>query len=145
MLSSRPGLVLPRGTVAGTLGDRILVAWDGGRESTRAAFEALPLLAQANAVRLVSITGALRERAPQFTPADDLAATLSRHGAKVEALSIRSERPTVADELAAQALDFGAGLIVMGCYGHSRLREFVFGGATRHMLRRMPTPLLMAS
>ena len=78
-------------------------------------------------------------------PFDDLAATLTRHGVPAEVLSIRSDKPTVVDELASQVLEFGADLVVMGCYGHSRFREFLFGGTTQGMLQKLPVPLLMAS
>ena len=149
ILSARPVLILPRETEIKPVGRRILVAWNGGREATRAAFEALPMLAGAEMVRLVAIHGVLHEPGHQpghqFTPADDLAATLTRHGIKVEVLSVKSDKPTVADELVSQVLEFGADLVVMGCFGHSRFREFLFGGATRGMLQKLPVPLLMAS
>jgi nucleotide-binding universal stress UspA family protein len=87
----------------------------------------MPLLRQAD-VRLVSVNGFESEPVRQFTPAAEIAATLSRHGIRVEALSFESTRRSVADELLAQALDFGADLLVMGCYGHARFRERILGG-----------------
>ncbi len=123
----------------------MLIAWDGGREAARAVFDALPLLVGAEAVRIASVQGFLDEPVRQFTPGDDIAATLSRHGITVETTSGRSSRGTVKEELQHLALDFGADLVVMGCYGHSRIRERVLGGVSRSMLREIPFPLLLAN
>jgi nucleotide-binding universal stress UspA family protein len=143
--SGRPVIGLPVDWSVRTLGRRILIAWDGGREATRAVFDALPLLVQADAVRIVSVQGFLDDPVRQFTPGDDIAATLSRHGAKVETQTFRAVRSSVREELKVQALDFGADLCVMGCYGHSRLRESWLGGVSRSMLRDIPFPLLLSS
>jgi nucleotide-binding universal stress UspA family protein len=143
--SGRPVIALPTGWAGETLGRRMLVAWDSGREATRAVFDALPLLVRAEAVRVVSVQGFLDEPVRQFTPADDLCATLSRHGVPVEALTFRGTRGNVQEELEAQALDFGADLTIMGCYGHSRFRERILGGVSHDMLKRVPFPVLLAS
>ena len=143
--SARPVIGLPSGWSVKTLGKRILVAWDGAREAARASFDALPLLVRADAVRLISVQGVLDEPVRQFTPGDDIATTLARHGVRVEFMALRSARPRIRDELQAQALDFGADLLVMGCYGHSRLRERILGGVTREMLKNIPLPLLLAN
>jgi nucleotide-binding universal stress UspA family protein len=143
--SGRPVIALPTGWAGEKLGRRVLIAWDSGREATRAVFDALPLLVRAEAVRVVSVQGFLDEPVRQFTPADDLCATLSRHGAPVEAVTFRGMRGSVKEELEAQALDFGADLTVMGCYGHSRFRERILGGVSRDMLKEIPFPVLLAS
>ena len=143
--SGRPVIALPPGWKGETLSRRVLVAWDGGREAARAVFDALPMLTKAEAVRIVSVQGFPREPVRQFTPADDISATLSRHGAKVEVQSFGSTRGSVKEELAIQALEFGADIIVMGCYGHSRMRERILGGVSRDMLKDMPGPLLLAN
>lgn len=143
--SGRPVLALPHGWSGATLGRRVLVAWDGGREATRATFDALPLLAKAEAVRIVSVQGDLDEPVRQFTAADDICATLSRHGVPVEAQTFARMRGSVTEELQAQALDFAADLTVMGCYGHSRLRERILGGVSRDVLRDIPFAVLLAS
>jgi nucleotide-binding universal stress UspA family protein len=142
--SGRPVIGLPSGWSVKTLGKRILVAWDGGREAARASFDALPFLVPADAVRVISVQGVLDDPVRQFTPGDDIATTLARHGVRVESMALRGARP-IRDELQAQALDFGADLLVMGCYGHSRLRERVLGGVTREMLKNIPLPLLLAN
>jgi len=143
--SGRPVIGLPADWSGKTLGKRILVAWDGGREAARAVFDALPMMVKAEAVRIVSVQGFLEEPVRQFTPGDDVAATLSRHGVRVETSTFRSTRATMRDELEVQVLDFGADLLVMGCYGHSRFRQRVLGGVSRSMLNDIPLPLLLAS
>jgi nucleotide-binding universal stress UspA family protein len=145
LASGRPVIAVPANWSVKSLGSRVIVAWDGGREATRAAFDALPILMRAEAVRIVSVQGFLSDPVRQFTPGDDIAATLSRHGVAVEALTFRATRGSVKEELKAQALDFGADLAVMGCYGHSRIRERVLGGVTRAMLQEIPFPLLLAN
>jgi nucleotide-binding universal stress UspA family protein len=143
--SGRPVLASPVGWVVKTLGKRVLVAWDGGREAARAVFDALPILVGTESVRIVSVQGFLEEPVRQFTPGDDIAATLSRHGVHAEVSCFKSMRATVRDELKAQALDFGADLLIMGCYGHSRFRERILGGVSRSMLKDIPFPLLLAN
>jgi nucleotide-binding universal stress UspA family protein len=143
--AGRPVIGLPPQWNGARLGSRVLIAWDGGREAARATFDAMPLLRQVEEVRLVSVNGFEYEPVRQFTPADEIAAALSRHGIRVEAHSFESTRRSVADELQAQAHDFGADLLVMGCYGHARFRERILGGVSREMLREIPLPLLLAN
>lgn len=143
--SGRPVIGMPVNWSVKTLGKRVLVAWDGGREAARAVFDALPILIKADAVRIVSVQGFLDEPVRQFTPGDDIAATLSRHGVHAETSTFKSTRASMRDELKAQALDFGADLLVMGCYGHSRFRERILGGVSRSMLKDLPFPLLLAN
>jgi nucleotide-binding universal stress UspA family protein len=143
--SGRPVIGLPPNWSVKTLGKRVLIAWDGGREAARAVFDALPILSKAEAVRIVSVQGFLDEPVRQFTPGDDIAATLSRHGVHAETSTYKCTRATMRDEIKAQALDFGADLLVMGCYGHSRFRERILGGVSRSMLKDIPFPLLLAN
>jgi nucleotide-binding universal stress UspA family protein len=140
----RPVIVLPfKGDARISLKD-IVVGWDGGREAARAAFDALPLLRKAEKVRVVRID-------PQKDPAlrgsvagADLAETLARHGIQAEAQGYPTDGLDEGQALMRCAEDNGAGLIVMGAYGHSRLAEFIFGGATRFVLNRMTRPVLMS-
>lgn len=143
--SGRPVIRIPLTWRGGEIGEKVLVAWDGGREAARAVFDAMPVLTQAKLVRLVSVLGFVDEPVRQFTLGDDIAATLTRHGIRVETQTAQSARGSVQQELLQQALDFGADLIVMGCYGHSRFRELILGGVTRDMLRGGPLPVLMSS
>jgi len=143
--SGRPVIGLPFGWSVRKLGNRVVVAWDGGREATRAVFDALPILVGAEAVRVVSVQGIHEEPVRQFTPGDDITATLSRHGVRAETTVVRATRGNIKEELKAQALDFAADLTVMGCYGHSRIRERILGGVSRSMLREIPFPLLLSN
>ena len=95
--------------------------------------------------RLISVRAFHDEPVRQFTPGDDIAATLSRHGVPVETAAIARAGQSVQEELKVQAMDFGADMIVMGCYGHSRLRERILGGVSRDMLKEMPFPLLLSN
>ena len=99
----------------------------------------------ARTVRIVSVQGFLDEPVRQFTLADDIAATLSRHGVRTESHTFQSSRGSVKEELKVQVVDTGADMIVMGCYGHSRLREMIMGGVSREMLKDTSVPLLLSS
>lgn len=144
MGAGRPVLVLPyRGEATLDLND-VVLGWDGGREAARAAFDAMPILKQAKKVRVVRAD-------PQKDPAlrgavagADLAETLARHGVKAEAMGYPTDGMNAGQALMRCADDCGAGLIVMGAYAHSRLTEFIFGGATRFVLTRMNRPVLMS-
>jgi nucleotide-binding universal stress UspA family protein len=141
--SGRPVLIIPNTSRLGRVGTRVLVAWNGSREAARAVFDALPVLKQAEATQVVWI-GPHIDGEPEQALGQDICETLLRHGVRCDKI----KRPTPQDEaggaLLAQAETFAADLLVMGCYGHSRLREFVFGGATRHVLRNMNVPVLMS-
>jgi nucleotide-binding universal stress UspA family protein len=144
MAVGRPVIVLPFKGDARISLNEIVVGWDGGREAARAAFDALPLLRKADKVRVVRID-------PQKDPAlrgsvagADLAETFARHGIKAEAQGYPTDGLDEGQALMRCAEDNGAGLIVMGAYGHSRLAEFIFGGATRFVLNRMTRPVLMS-
>lgn len=144
MAVGRPVIVLPAKGDARISLNEIVVGWDGGREAARAAFDAIPLLKKAEKVRVVRID-------PQKDPAlrgsvagADLAEAFARHGIKAEAQGYPTDGLDEGQALMRCAEDTGAGLIVMGAYGHSRLAEFIFGGATRFVLNRMTRPVLMS-
>ncbi len=140
MGAGRPVLVLPGAGEAKLSLDEIVVGWDGGREAARAAFDALPLLKAAKKVRVIHI-GAHKD-AKRDAPGAHLAEALARHGVKAEMLT--TEGHDAGHALLRCADDCSAGLIVMGAYGHSRLAEFIFGGATRFVLGRLNRPVLMS-
>ena len=138
----RPVLIVPRYGTFPTVGERVLIAWNGSREATRAVNDALPILRGAATVIVLSID-AEGEPARRVAGAD-IALHLARHGIRVEAASTRSVDLPVGDVLLSFAADCGADLLVMGAYGHSRLREMLLGGATRHLLQHMTVPVLMS-
>lgn len=144
MAVGRPVIVLPFKGEAMLSFKEVVLGWEGGREAARAAFDAMPILAAAKKVRVVRAD-------PQKDPAlrgavagADLAETLARHGVKAETQGFPTDGMDAGQALMRCADDSGAGLIVMGAYAHSRLTEFIFGGATRYVLTRLNRPVLMS-
>ncbi len=142
MGSGRPALVVPRYGKFPTLGERVLVAWNRTRESTRAVHDAMPMLARAKSVTVMEVNPRTGDT-PHIAGAD-IATHLARHGVKAEVSSTVTEDIEVGDAIMSRIADLGADLLVMGSYGHSRLREYAFGGATLHVLRHMTVPVLMS-
>jgi nucleotide-binding universal stress UspA family protein len=140
--SGRPVLVVPYIQSGGLKLDRVLVAWDGSRNAARAIADALPLLARAKAVEVVVVAG--EPGKSDELPGADIAHHLARHGLKVNLQKIVSPEVDVPNTILSHAADAGTDFIVMGGYGHSRLREFVLGGATRGILSSMTVPVLMS-
>jgi hypothetical protein len=144
MALGRPVIVLPyKGKAAVSLNE-VIIGWDGGREASRAAFDALPLLKKAAKVRVVRIDPQKDPSLRGSVAGADLAEALARHGVKAEAQGYPTDGQDEGQALMRCAADSGAGLIVMGAYGHSRLAEFIFGGATRFVLNRLVCPVLMS-
>jgi nucleotide-binding universal stress UspA family protein len=142
--SGRPVLVIPMTWVAGEYGRNVAVAWNGSREATRAVFDSLPLLERAERIRLVTVGAQMSENGGNTIPSAELAATMARHGLDVEVESIAEDEPRTADAILSQIAVDGADLLVMGAYGHSRMRELILGGATRAVLKNMTIPVLMS-
>jgi nucleotide-binding universal stress UspA family protein len=139
--SGRPLLILPyihRGPAK--LG-RAIVAWDGGAAAARALSCAMPLLKRAGRVEVVTMVNG--HRATSDLPGFDVTRNLARHGIQAE-LKTLPRGEDVGALILSYAADENADLLVMGGYGHSRLREFVLGGATRTILSSMTLPVLMA-
>jgi nucleotide-binding universal stress UspA family protein len=144
MSAGRPVIVLPHQGNAGISLDEIIVGWNGGREAARATFDALPLLKKARKVRIVWVDPQKEPSLRGSVAGADIAETLARHGVKAEAQGYPTDGQDEGQALLRCADDTGAGLVVMGAYGHSRLAEFIFGGATRFVLTRMSRPVLMS-
>ncbi len=141
--AGRPVLVVPNSGHHANFGQRVLIAWNGRRESARAAHDALPFLKAAREVSVLWVNPGGDEIAEDI-PGADLCTMLSRHGVNCTADAIERPEQSVAATLLARARFINADLLVMGGYGHSRLREFVLGGATREVLREMHVPVLMS-
>ena len=122
--------------------DRVMVCWDGSRAAARAVGDALPFLKKAKQVEIVIVSDKPNKK--DEIPGADLGQHLARHGLKVEIKHMTSPDIDVASTILSYAADSNADMIVMGGYGHSRLREFVLGGATRSMLESMTVPVLMS-
>ena len=139
--SGRPVLIVPYIHSTGLKLDRVMVCWDGSRTAARAIADAMPFMERARAIDVVTVDS--RERRNELVGAD-IAQHLARHGLKVDLKPIVAPDMDVADAILSHAADSSIDLIVMGGYGHSRLREFVLGGATRGVLGTMTVPTLMA-
>jgi nucleotide-binding universal stress UspA family protein len=139
----RPVLVVPRHGTCNAVGGAALVAWDGSREATRAVTGALPLLRAAAQVTVVDFGGAESPAGIVEDPCAALGAWLHRHGVAARC-GHRPLAPDVGEALLAEAAGVGAGLLVMGAYGHPRLREIVLGGVTETILAAMTLPVLLA-
>ena len=138
----RPVIIVPYIQKAPLKLDRVMACWDGSRQATRAIADAMPLLERAGQVELVIVAN---ERGKQDEIAGaDMGQHLARHGLKVDVNRITEGDIDVADALLSHAADAGVDFMVMGGYGHSRLREFVLGGVTRSILRSMTVPVLMS-
>jgi nucleotide-binding universal stress UspA family protein len=145
MLSSgRPVLIVPYvGTFAG-VGRKVLVGWKATREAARAVNDAMPLLQKAEIVKVLAINPDLGIDGEGDLPAADVALHLARHGIKAEAAHTVAADVPEGDILLNEAADMDADLIVVGGYGHSRAREFFFGGVTRSLLSSMTVPVLFS-
>jgi nucleotide-binding universal stress UspA family protein len=137
--SGRPVLCVPGGSFE-TLPNRMAVLWNGSAQAARAVGDALPLLVRAETAAVISI----EERRDRDGPtAAELVDRLKLNGANAAARTLQHS-PHDAVALFNAAFEFGAELIVMGAFGHSRLRELMLGGVTRHMLSHSAVPVLMA-
>ncbi|WP_170182118.1 universal stress protein [Phreatobacter stygius] len=139
--SGRGTLFVPPGLAAGQPAQRIMIAWRDTHDAARAVAEALPLMAAAARVDLVMVDADPGETG---APAADMARHLARHGAKVDVRAVASDGRSVAQALTDEAGRGAIDLLVMGGYGHSRLREWVLGGTTRDILTTTAIPVLMA-
>ena len=140
--SGRPVIIVPYIQKAPIKLDRIMVCWDGSRSAARAVADAMPFLERAKNVEVVIVTNERGKR--DEIEGADIGQHLARHGLKVEVTRITHGDLDVADALLSHSMDASADFMVMGGYGHSRLREFVLGGVTRNILRTMTLPTLMS-
>jgi nucleotide-binding universal stress UspA family protein len=142
--SGKPVLLVPGKARATLKPKRVLVAWDARLESSRAVRESLDMLKGADEVRLVMVDPIEGEHYHGAEPGADAAVYLARHGVKVTVDRLPSSNHSVAVVLRQHAVDVAAELMVMGAYGHSRLRERIFGGVTKSMIEDQSLPVLMA-
>jgi len=142
LAAGRPVLILPYVGRFATIGKRILIAWKPSREATRAVTDAIPFLQRADNVHVMAMNPKAGEHGT--VPGADIGLYLARHGVRVEVKMDYGAEVDVGNELLSRAADLGADLIVMGGYGHSRLKELVLGGATRTILESMTVPVLMS-
>ncbi len=138
----RPILFVPNVGELQNFSLRPLIAWSQRREASRAAFDALPLLRKAEIVRVLWINPDVAGK--DEPPTGDISRTLSRHGVNCIPATTHGADADVGKALLHEVKESGATMLVMGGYGHYRFREYVFGGATRHILRNMTVPTLLS-
>lgn len=141
--TGRPTLIVPYVGYDAARFDRVIVAWDGGREATRAVHDALPLISRARQVEVL-VLGDGTAASQGGDPGADLALHLARHGLDVTARRISIADLDVGSAALSHAADFGADLLVMGGFARPRLRQFILGGMTRSILESMTLPVLMS-
>lgn len=144
LTSGAPVLITPFIGTPKSCGERVMVAWNASCEAARAVRDAMPFLEQSQAVDVVTFRPKSGQEEHGELPGANIALHLARHGIRVDVQRLDSTDIDVGDALLSHAADRGSDLLVMGGYGHSRLREFVLGGATRTILRSMTIPVLMA-
>lgn len=141
--TGRPTIVVPNDPNVKTFARNIMVAWDDGIQATRAIHDAMPLLKAAENVTVMAVN-------PKDTgdhgasPCADICLHLARHGVKAHAYPVTTDEFTTEQMILKRAFEHGSDLLVMGAYGHSRMREFVFGGVTAHVLEYMQLPVFMS-
>jgi nucleotide-binding universal stress UspA family protein len=140
--SGRPMIMVPYIQKAPFKIDNVMICWDGSRAAARAVADAIPIMGKGSRVEIVIITN---ERGKQYDiEGADIGQHLARHGFKVEVQRLPGGDIDVADALLSHSADSGADFMVMGGYGHSRLREFVLGGVTRSIFQSMTVPVLLS-
>ena len=140
----RPVLLVPYAGETSRFAQNVLVCWNASREASRAVTDALPLLKKAKRVTVLSVDGEATHTGHGQSPSSDISLYLARHGVNAVAAQTASGSVDVGSVILSRAFDLEADLIVMGAYGHSRVREIVLGGATRTVLQSMTMPVLMS-
>ena len=141
---ARPVLLVPYAGKFSHIGQQVMVAWDSGRESSRAVADALPILKLAAKVHVIVFNA--KKGSPdghEPHPGTEISLYLARHGVKVEA-SQEETSIDIGSALLSRMSDYGSDMLVMGGYGHSRFRETILGGITRTILEHMTVPVLMS-
>ena len=141
----RPLLVIPDLKKVFGLPKNVVVAWNESREATRAVHDALPLLETAENIQVVAVSKNEKEERRSMIVCDDLRNHLARHGVNVDVASPARSPKGVGETIMESALETEADLIVMGAYGHSRFKQIILGGVTRHMLDHATIPVLLSS
>jgi nucleotide-binding universal stress UspA family protein len=140
--SGRPVIIVPYVQKQPLKLDRIIICWDGSRPAARAIGDAMPFLERAKMIEIVVVTGE-RDKSGEIT-GKNMKRHLARHGITVEIKHITGGGSDVPNTILSHAADSGTDFMVLGGYGHSRLREFILGGVTRSIMRSMTVPVLMS-
>jgi nucleotide-binding universal stress UspA family protein len=141
--AARPIIYVPYAGEYQGIGKEIMVLWNGSREAARAAHDALPLMQQAKKVHIACFDAKANSHGYSGEPGSDIAQYLSHHGIKAD-ITRSTSQGNVGEAALSLAADLNVDLIVMGGYGHSRVRELLLGGATKTLLKSMTVPVLMS-
>jgi nucleotide-binding universal stress UspA family protein len=144
LATGRPVLVVPHIGAARPPGKKVMLCWNASRESARAASDSLPFLKAADEVVVLIVDPKASANGHGAEPGADVATWLARHGVKVTIQREAASDADVGDVILSRAADLDIDLIVMGAYGHSRMRELVMGGVSRTLLSSMTVPVLMS-
>ncbi|MCP1337360.1 universal stress protein [Futiania mangrovi] len=142
--SGRPVIVVPEGSSAAADAKTVVIGWDGGREAARAVNDAMPILEKAQTVYVVTIDAQATRDGVGADPGADISTHLARHGVKVTLEHRESSGLSIGEALAEAAKGLGADIVVMGGYGHSRMRQMILGGTTRTLLDMPPLPVFLS-
>ena len=140
--SGRPMLMVPYITRAPIKSDRVLICWDGGVPAARAVHDAMPFLRKAKTIDVVTVNE--EEATTSEVSSTALIAHLARRDLPVKPYRLTADTPNIHNSILSLAADNNTDLIVMGGYGHSRLREFILGGTTRGMFKSLTVPALIS-
>lgn len=140
--SGRPMLLIPFIHTGPLKTDRVLICWDGGRPAARAVHDAMPFLLKAGSIEVVAVNEDEEDESPTSSAA--LVAHLARRDLAATTYRFTSEPSNIHNAILSLAADSSTDLIVMGGYGHSRLREFILGGVTRGILKSLTVPALIS-
>jgi len=144
LATGRPVLVVPHIGADKPPGKKVMLCWNASRESARVASDALPFLKAADEVVVLIVDPKSSANGHGAEPGADVAVWLARHGVKVTVQRDTASDSDIGNVILSRAADLDIDLIVMGAYGHSRMREFILGGATDNMLTRPPTWVLLS-
>lgn len=142
--SGRPVLYVPTTCSSDQIGENVAIAWNARPEAARAVSDALPFLTRARDITLVVVDPVVGDEDHGEDPGSDIALVLARHDLKVTVLNVAAAGRPVSEALLDTCRELGTDLLVMGAYGHSRLRQNILGGTTREMLEGSPVPLLLS-
>jgi nucleotide-binding universal stress UspA family protein len=142
--SPGPVMLAPKGKAVDLAPKTVLLAWNSSLEAGKAARHAMEMLVRADSVHIVLVDPQATSDAMGQEPGADIATYLARQGVKATVDVVASSGREISDVLRQQAADINADLIVMGGYGHSRMREWIFGGVTKSMIENPPVPVLLA-
>ena len=141
--SGRAVLIVPPSFESESIGDRVMVAWNGSREAAKAISNAMAILSRAQKVAMVTVVDGDLDDSQAGIIAVDMSEYLAKHGVRADAQTVNAGSVSVGQFLHDLALGQDADLLVMGAYGHTRIREFILGGVTHWSLRHTAIPILM--